>query len=462
VASALAVLEQAFTWTKTRIVANDHPETWFFSARSFPKSASPEEQGKTLSGLHSKFVLFVIDESGAIPTTVLRAAEQALSNKPAFGKILQAGNPISLEGMLYAAATQLAAQWHIIRVTGDPDDPKRSPRIDKAWAEHQIQTYGRDNPWVMSYILGQFPPSSLNSLLGPEDVRAAMQRELPITAYNWAQARLGVDVARFGDDRTVIFPRQGKRAFAPQIMRHARDSAVSTDIATAVLAGARNTPRRRRSWTRPAGGRRGRAMCSWRAIRTIRRSTCSSTCRGSISGTRTAAPRCGSDDRVGEGGRVAAEYSGARRRTLDADLHLRERQVSDRAEGSGESPARALAGPGRRARVDLWVAGDGAGIREEARKDKLCVAGKPWEALDPARGGARAEGRQAAVSVERRARAVHQSGGERRPRQPARHRYAPTGNGANDAGAEFYQNHVREIEYRSHARVGYAGAFADA
>lgn len=224
----------AFTWTKTRVFANDHPETWFFSARSYPQSATAEEQGKTLSGLHSKFVLAEIDESGTVPTTVLRAAEQALSNCK-FGKILQAGNPVSLEGMLYAAATQLAHLWHIIKITGDPDDPNRSPRIDKAWAQQQIDTYGRDNPWVMSYLLGRFPQSSLNSLLGPEDVREAMNRSMPESAYNWAQARLGVDVARYGDDRTVIFPRQGKRAFLPEIMRHARDSAVSTNIATTVM-----------------------------------------------------------------------------------------------------------------------------------------------------------------------------------------------------------------------------------
>jgi phage terminase large subunit len=228
-------LSAAFTWNKQSIVANDHPETWFLSARSWPKSASADEQGKTLSGLHSKFVLSLIDESGAIPTTVLRAAEQALSNCT-FGKIIQAGNPISLEGMLYAAATTLAHQWHVIRVTGDPDDPQRSPRIDLEWARRQIEAYGRENPWVLSYILGKFPPSSLNSLLGPEDVTAAMARDLPPASYTWAQARLGVDVARYGDDRTVIFPRQGKRAFPPKIMRHARDSAVSTDIATAVLA----------------------------------------------------------------------------------------------------------------------------------------------------------------------------------------------------------------------------------
>lgn len=227
-------LRRSFTWTAQRIFANDYPETWFLSARSWPKSASPDEQGNTLSGLHSKFVLALIDESGAIPLTVLRAAEQALSNC-VFGKIVQAGNPISLDGMLYAAASSLRHQWHVIRVTGDPNDPKRSSRIDLAWAKQQIATYGGDNPWVLSYILGQFPPQSLNALLGVGDVEAAMSRTLRPDAYEWAQKRLGIDVARYGDDRTVIFPRQGLAAFRPVVLRHARDSAVSVDIANQVL-----------------------------------------------------------------------------------------------------------------------------------------------------------------------------------------------------------------------------------
>jgi hypothetical protein len=63
-----------------------------------------------------------------------------------------------------------------------------------------------------------------------------MRRHLREPEYEWAQKRLGVDVARFGDDRTVIFPRQGLVAFAPTIIRHARGAAVSTDIATAVAA----------------------------------------------------------------------------------------------------------------------------------------------------------------------------------------------------------------------------------
>lgn len=229
-------LSACFTWQAERIFANAHPATWFLSARSWPKSASPDEQGKTLSGLHGNFVLALIDESGGIPPTVLRAAEQALSTRPRFGKILQAGNPISLEGMLYAAASQLRHQWHIIRVTGDPLDPKRSPRIDAVWAQEQIDTYGRDNPWIKSYLLGMFPDASINSLLSPDEVEVALGRHLREDQYNWAQKRLGVDVARYGDDRTVIFPRQGLASFNPVVMRHQRNSAVSVDIANRVMA----------------------------------------------------------------------------------------------------------------------------------------------------------------------------------------------------------------------------------
>lgn len=234
-------LMAAFEWTKTRIFAKDHPETWFLSARSWPKSASPEQQGDALAGLHSKFIAVFIDESGTIPPAVGRKADQILS-ACTFGCIMQAGNPSSLDGMLYEAAVPKRHLWHVIRITGDPDDPKawvHAPRVseqEREWARQQIATYGRDNPWVMSSILGQFPPASLNALLGIEDVEAAMARHYTPDQYTWAQKRLGVDVARYGDDRTVIFPRQGLVAFRPVELRHARGSSVSVDIANRVMA----------------------------------------------------------------------------------------------------------------------------------------------------------------------------------------------------------------------------------
>jgi hypothetical protein len=213
-------LQAAFDWTSTRVYSREYPATWFFEARSWPKTANPEEQGKTLSGLHAKYVLAVIDESGAIPPQVGRAAEQTLATGPIFGKILQGGNPLDPNGMLYAATVRHASLWHIINITGDPDDPERSPRIDVAWAKEQIAAYGRDNPWVMAHILGKFPPSAVNQIIGPEELEVAMMRAPRPDEYEWAQKRLGVDAARFGDDPWVIFPRQGIACFNPIIHRN--------------------------------------------------------------------------------------------------------------------------------------------------------------------------------------------------------------------------------------------------
>jgi hypothetical protein len=237
-------LREAFVWTAGRVFQRENEATWFLAARSWPKTGSADEQGRTFSGLHGKNVLVLVDESGAIPATVLRAAEQALPNTH-FGKVVQGGNPISLEGMLYEAATRLRHLWTIIRVTGNPDDPEawvHSPRVSQVgagqqspveWAREQIATYGLENPWVKAYVLGEFPPTSINTLLTIEQVELAMRRELAPDDYQWSQKRLGLDVARFGDDRTVLFARWGANARianSPVTMR----GLPTTDIAARV------------------------------------------------------------------------------------------------------------------------------------------------------------------------------------------------------------------------------------
>lgn len=223
-------LTTAFEWTKERIFAKDHPATWFFSARAWPKSGDPQQQANTLAGGHEKYILNVLDESGGIPQSVMATADAALATTGGVKKILQAGNPTHLDGPLYAACTSMAHLWRMITVNGDPENPNRSPRVSKEWAEEQIRAFGIDNPWVKVNVFGEFPPASINVLLGPEEVEAAMARYIPEDSYKWAQKRLGVDVARFGDDRSVIFPRQGMVAFEPIVLRGAR----TTDIAARV------------------------------------------------------------------------------------------------------------------------------------------------------------------------------------------------------------------------------------
>ena len=233
-----AFLRGILEWTKTRVVVKESPETWFAVARAWSQSADTQQQAETLAGIHADHVLFVLDESGGMPQAIMTTAEAVLATGTET-KIVQAGNPTSVDGPLYRACMMDRHLWAVVTITGDPDDPQRSPRIKVDWARQQIQQYGRDNPWVKINVLGEFPPASLNALLGPSDVESAMIRTLPASAYDWAPVQIGVDVARYGDDRTVIFPRQGLMAFQPFTMRHQHDSAVSMDIATAVMEACR-------------------------------------------------------------------------------------------------------------------------------------------------------------------------------------------------------------------------------
>lgn len=208
------LLTEAFTWTKTRIFANDHPETWWMSARTWSKAADKQQQANTLAGLHADYIMFVLDESGGIPEAVMASAEAALSSCKE-GHIIQGGNPTHLEGPLYRACTTERNLWTVFEMTGDPDDPNRSPRVSVEWARSQIDKYGRDNPWVLVNVFGRFPPSSFNSLIGPEEIREAIKRRYREPDFYAAPRIFGVDVARYGDDSSLIFPRQGLQAFNP-------------------------------------------------------------------------------------------------------------------------------------------------------------------------------------------------------------------------------------------------------
>jgi phage terminase large subunit len=213
------LLKAAFTWGKTRIFANDHPETWWMSARTWPKTASAEEQAETLAGLHADYVLFVIDESGSIPPAVLVAAEATLATCTE-GHILQGGNTTSPNGMLYEAAITQRKNWHVVTVTGDPEDPKRSARVSIEWAQNLIDRYGRDHPYVLVNVLGQFPPASFNTLVSIDDIREAQSRNYAEPDIRQHPRILGVDVALYGDDISVIWPRQGLVSFNPMRFRN--------------------------------------------------------------------------------------------------------------------------------------------------------------------------------------------------------------------------------------------------
>lgn len=213
------LLQALFEWQTERIFYRQHPATWFMSARSWSKSADVTQLGNTLAGLHSDYIMFLIDESGSIPIPITISAEAALASCVE-GHIVQAGNTNSLDGALYDACVTRRHLWRVILITGDPDNPNRSPRVSIEWAREMIQTYGRDSPFVKIMVLGDWPEASINALLGPADVEAAMGRKYQEHDIAHAPRILGVDVAREGDDASVIYPRQGLVAFKPHVMRN--------------------------------------------------------------------------------------------------------------------------------------------------------------------------------------------------------------------------------------------------
>lgn len=206
------ILQVAFEWQKERIIAVDNPEIHWAAARSWSRSADIKQQADTLAGLHSKNIMFVIDESGGVPSAVAVSADAALANaiNGNEARFLIAGNPTECEGPLWDACEKAKALWTVINITGDPDDPKRSPRISVQWARDQIAMHGPNNPWVLANVFGKFPPSSPNTFISGELVRAARKREAEATMYD--PFIIGVDVARFGDDEAVICFRKGNDA----------------------------------------------------------------------------------------------------------------------------------------------------------------------------------------------------------------------------------------------------------
>ena len=206
-------MSAAFTWYAERVVNNEHPETWWISKRSWSPEADPKKQATDIAGLHEDYLLWLIDECSDMPQGVVDAALAALSSGVETRAVLM-GNPTRTDGPLYRACmTEGAPKWHVTHITGDPDDPARSPRIDIEEARAAIAEYGREDYAVMVNILGQFPKSAANQLIGTADVEASQERELQEAHYYREPKILGTDVARFGDDSSVVCPRQGKAVF---------------------------------------------------------------------------------------------------------------------------------------------------------------------------------------------------------------------------------------------------------
>jgi hypothetical protein len=179
-----------------RIELGSSPTEAFISART-SRSESPE----SLAGVHADHVLLVVDEASGVPESVFEAAYGSMSGKDATTILL--GNPTRSSGYFFETHTRLRDSWWTKQVSC-LDSPLVSPDFIK---EMEVK-YGIGSNAMKVRVYGEFPTAEDDTLISLHAVEQASKRvvEQPEgTPVVW-----GLDVARYGDDASVLCIRQGR------------------------------------------------------------------------------------------------------------------------------------------------------------------------------------------------------------------------------------------------------------
>ncbi len=166
-------------------------------------------------GIHRRFVFVILDEAGGIPSDLYTAAEAVTTS--ADSRVLAIGNP-DRRGTEFHRIFREDETWNKIKIsafdtpnfTGEwvPDDVKPL-LIQPGWVNRQKQAWGEDSARYRSKVLGEFPEEddttffSQQALDKGQDTDIEEDMEIP--------AKLGVDLARFGDDDSVVYINRGGR-----------------------------------------------------------------------------------------------------------------------------------------------------------------------------------------------------------------------------------------------------------
>lgn len=207
----LFIAKELFKHTATGYFAADsaHGLTWRIDM--VPWS---ERSTEAFAGLHNKGrrIIVVFDEASAIPDIIWETTEGALTDSDT--QIIWAtfGNPTRNTGRFRECWTKHRALWDVEQV-----DARNVSITNKDRFAEWIVAYGDDSDFVRVRIKGQFPRASGSQFISSEVVDEATKREP--RSYLHDPLVLGVDVARFGDDESVIYPRKGRDGRTISIVR---------------------------------------------------------------------------------------------------------------------------------------------------------------------------------------------------------------------------------------------------
>jgi hypothetical protein len=187
------------------IVKSDRVELFGGTAEHFAVARTARrENPEAFQGFHSENMLFLVDEASGVDEMIFEVGKGAMSTVGA--KTLMCANPTRRSGYFFEAFHLHRDHWHGITVSC-LDSSMASPEFIKEMTDE----YGEDSDIFRIRVLGEFPRASSTQFISADLVDSC-------SAYipqGWEKQPkvLGVDVARFGDDKSVICKRQGRKVF---------------------------------------------------------------------------------------------------------------------------------------------------------------------------------------------------------------------------------------------------------
>ena len=166
-----------------------------------------QHEGVQAQGWSGERVLVIFDEGGGVPRSLWEVANTVLQTPTSH--IVAAGNPHDPATPFYDAC--VSKLWHTITLSswrapsalGGHAIAPGTATVE--WCEEMLELLGENDPQYQFRVLGEFPDASAHTLVRLSDCEAAQKRERVESGVRVG----GVDVARFGDDRTVITAMDG-------------------------------------------------------------------------------------------------------------------------------------------------------------------------------------------------------------------------------------------------------------
>lgn len=188
-----------FEQSATKFFLKDSPDTWFAAAIPWT-----EHNSEAFAGTHEEHVLVLFDEASNIAQTIWDVVEGAMTTAGA--KWVAFGNPTRNTGAFRECFGKFRHRWKVRQI-----DSRTARMVDAAQVQQWVDDYGEDSDFVRIRVRGEFPRAGSNQFISGEyvDFCASYVAE----GYE-AQAKiLAVDVARFGDDSSVLCKRQGRKVY---------------------------------------------------------------------------------------------------------------------------------------------------------------------------------------------------------------------------------------------------------